>query len=293
MIEPLPNFSASFYADLERINDRPEPFEIYTAKDLWTDEHTSQQMLAFHLNGELDVSSRRIEFIEVSVGWLADRFKLSSGSRVIDFGCGPGLYASRLANLGAAVTGVDFSPRSISYARKQAEQDGLEIDYHEANYLDFEPDGKFDLATLIMCDFCALSPEQRSAMLRMIDRHLSPEGRVVLDVHSLSAFEQKEESASYRKNLLDGFWSPYQYFGFLNTFKYDPEKVILDKYTIIEPARTRQIYNWLQYFSVEMLERELESTGFEIEEVLGDVAGRPFTPQQSEFAVVLKSHYCG
>ncbi len=33
------------FAQLEEINSRPEPFEFYTAADLWTDEHTSKQML--------------------------------------------------------------------------------------------------------------------------------------------------------------------------------------------------------------------------------------------------------
>ena len=287
-MQAKPELSSSLFADLERLNERPEPFEIDTVSDLWTDEHTSQRMLAFHLDGEIDVSSRRTEFIEASVAWMASRFNLSDGRRVIDLGCGPGLYTSRLARLGATVRGVDFSPRSIRYAREQAEQDGLDIDYHEANYLDCQTDEDFDLATLIMCDFCALSPAQRSSLLVTIDRLLRPEGRVVLDVYSLDAFDQREESASYGKNLLDGFWSSRPYYGFLNTFKYDPQKVILDKYTILEADRSRQIYNWLQYFSVESLERELLPGGFEIEEVLGDVAGRPLKAQQSEFAVVLK-----
>jgi hypothetical protein len=36
------------FEQLEKINNRPEPFEFYTAADLWTDEHTSGQMLRFH-----------------------------------------------------------------------------------------------------------------------------------------------------------------------------------------------------------------------------------------------------
>ncbi len=284
----MPEFSPSLYADLERLNERPKPFEVYTARDLWTDEHTSQRMLAFHLDGEIDVSSRSTKFIEESVTWMAARFHLPEGRRVFDFGCGPGLYTSRLAQLGATVSGVDFSKRSLNYARKQAEQDGLEIDYHEADYLDLQIDGQFDLVTLVMYDFCALSPMQRSAMLERFGRILSPEGRVVLDVYSLAAFEQREESSIYEKNLLDGFWSPLPYYGFLNTFKYDQENVVLDKYTIIETDRSRQIYNWLQYFSVEALEDELPPAGLEIEEVLGDVAGQPFNSQRPEFAVVLK-----
>jgi hypothetical protein len=55
---------------LETINVRPEPFQFYTASDLWTDEHTSKQMLSFHLNETVDVSSRNIEFINRSVEWI-------------------------------------------------------------------------------------------------------------------------------------------------------------------------------------------------------------------------------
>jgi len=35
--------------ELEMINIRPEPFEFYTASELWTNEHTSQRMLTFLL----------------------------------------------------------------------------------------------------------------------------------------------------------------------------------------------------------------------------------------------------
>ena len=49
------------FEELERINERPEPFQYYTASDLWADEHTSKQMLSFHLNEAIDVSSRNTE----------------------------------------------------------------------------------------------------------------------------------------------------------------------------------------------------------------------------------------
>ena len=99
----------SLFSALESINKKPNPFSIYTARELWTDEHTSEQMLAFDLDGEVDVSSRRTSFIDSSARWMIERFALSESSRVIDFGCGPGLYTSRFARLGAEVVGIDFS----------------------------------------------------------------------------------------------------------------------------------------------------------------------------------------
>ena len=59
------------FKELERINERPEPFQFYTASDLWTDAYTSSQMLAFHLNESIDVSSRNAAFIDRSVEWIA------------------------------------------------------------------------------------------------------------------------------------------------------------------------------------------------------------------------------
>ncbi len=276
------------FEELEKINTRPRPFESYTAGDLWTDEHTSKMMLSFHLNEDIDISSRNAKFIDRSVEWIASRFNVGAGTKIADFGCGPGLYATRFARKQAEVTGIDFSKRSIRYAQQVALRDGLSIHYVNRNYLDFETDDRFHLILMIMCDFCALNPIQRNHMLRKFCTILEPGGSVLLDVYSLKAFEQREETSMYETYLLNGFWSPDKYYGFLNTFKYETEKVVLDKYTIVEAGRTRTVYNWFQYFSPEELEREFAGCGFIIEELYSDVAGSPYDPQATEFAVVAK-----
>ena len=71
---------------------------------------------------------------------------------------------------------------------------GLDVDYRQQNYLDFESDKRFDLITLIYCDFCPLSPAQRKRLLEIFHRHLNDEGTVLLDVFSLQAFESRQES---------------------------------------------------------------------------------------------------
>lgn len=276
------------FRQLEEIAARPKPFERYTASDLWTDPHISKRMLSYHLNEELDVASRRTAFIDRSVEWIASRFDVGAGTRVADFGCGPGLYATRLARRNARVTGIDFSTRSIDHAAEAASEEGLSIEYVNQDYLAFETEERFHLVMMIMCDFCALGPDQRRALLRTFCGILEPAGSVLFDVYSLTAFARREEAARYEENLLDGFWSPERYFGFLNTFKYEHEKVVVDKYTIIERTRTRTIYNWLQHFSPEALTRELAQCGLVVESLHADVAGAPFDPDSTEFAVVAR-----
>ncbi|KJS00359.1 MAG: hypothetical protein VR65_12635 [Desulfobulbaceae bacterium BRH_c16a] len=45
---------------------------------------------------------------------------------------------------------------------------------------------------------------------------LKPDGSVLLDVYSLAAFDLRKEEAIHEVNLLNGFWSPNTYYGFLN-----------------------------------------------------------------------------
>jgi len=276
------------FKELKEINSRPTPFQFYTADELWTDEHTSKQMLEYHLNESIDASSRNKSFIERSVEWIVSHFEVDKNTEIADFGCGPGLYTTMLAEQGAMVTGIDFSENSLKYAKQIAADKGLKTNYILTNYLEFETANRFDLITMIMCDFCALNPEQRKKMLSKFNSLLKPGGSVLLDVYSLNTFNQKEESATYELNQLNGFWSQENYYCFVNTFKYEKEKVILDKYTIIEESRKRVVYNWLQCYSKDSIRNEFEENGFKVEELYSDVAGKAFTSESTEIAIVAK-----
>lgn len=279
---------ASMFELLERINERPPLYSRYTADVLWSSPDISEMMLRYHLDGEVDLASRRTDFIEASFAWIRQRFDLRDGRRVIDLGCGPGLYANRLARTGAAVTGVDISPRSLDYARDAARRDGLEIDYRLGDYLAIELEPGYDLALMIMCDYCALNPGQRGRLLARVRALLRPGAAFLFDVHSLAAFETWEELTAYGPGLMDGFWSAQPYYGFHNTFRYEDEKVVLEKFVILERDRETEYYNWFQHYDVAALTAEVEAAGLAVDELFGDVAGEPFEPSLPEFAVVAR-----
>lgn len=276
------------FDQLNRINQKPAPFSVYTAETLWTDPYLSAKMLQYHLNGAVDLASRSTAFLDRSAAWITEQFALGAQTRVADFGCGPGLNAIRLARAGAQVTGIDWSARSLAYARDAASAKGLAIEYVHANYLAWEPSGPFDLILLIMCDYGVLSPEQRQTLLRRFRSCLAPGGAVLLDVQSLAALARREECAGYEKDQLDGFWSPDPYYAFTNTFVYPAAAVVLDRYWIVEAERERRIYNWFQYFSPETLRHEFAEAGFVIETVWGDVAGAVYDPDADGFAVIAR-----
>ena len=111
---------------------------------------------------------------------------------------------------------------------------------------------------------------------------------ILLDVYSLNAYKNRKENSVYEWNQMQNFWSSDNYFSFQNTFKYDKEKVILDKYTLIEKKRVRVIYNWLQYFSTESFQSEFEENGFAIMELFSYVSGNKYQQNHFEFAASFK-----
>ncbi len=273
---------------LKNINTRPQLFGIYTTPDMWNDDYISKQMLEFHLNPESELASRNIEFIQRSIDWIVDKFQIVPGTQVCDFGCGPGLYTTGFAETGADVTGVDLSTNSINYARKKTEDNDLQINYVNQNYLEFETDKKFDLITMIYCDLCVLNPEQRKKLFENFSKFLKPDGQLLLDVFSLNMFTSFQESATFENNSNGGFWSPDPHYVFKNTFLFQDEKVFCDKYNIFEENREREIYNWLQCYSLETIKAEFEENGFEVTECFANVAGDKFNSDTNEIALIAK-----
>jgi len=276
---------ARLTAFLEGVCARPKPFGRRTTRELWTDEQTSRKMLESHLNATGDGASRSAAFIARSTDWIAKRFNVGPGFRIADFGCGPGLYTTPLARKGCRVTGIDFSERSLDHARGMASAEGLTIAYANRDYLGFDTAERFDLILLITCDYCALSPDDRAALLRKFAALLADGGHVLFDVYSLNALARRSEATDFSPDLLDGFWTAERSFGFRSSFVYAPERLALDKYTIVEAGRIRKIFNWFQHFSPESLAEELAGAGLAVETLYGDVSGAPFDPAGTEFAV--------
>jgi|MTBAKSStandDraft_2_1061841.scaffolds.fasta_scaffold02193_20 SAM-dependent methyltransferase len=264
----------------------PPPFGIETVKELWTDPYTSGQMLRFHLDDDVDAASRKKSFIHRSVSWILDEFSLQPGQAVIDFGCGPGLYTLPLARQGLDVTGVDFSSRSLDYARARAEEEGCQVEYHLCDYLDYQPQKLYEAALLIMGDYCAMSFDKRLRFLRMVKTALKPGGFILFDLFSLSRFSRLREAETFHYSPGGGFWSVKPYYEYFRRALYREQGIVLEKYDIIEAGRSRVICNWLEHFSPEKLKRELAMASFVPVHFWGNAAGDPYGAAADEFAVM-------
>ena len=287
----MPMITQSKQLDLSQLmalQEKPDPFTPGEPL-FWNDPHISKGMLAAHLDPNMDLASRRFETIDRSVAWITTNLDLQAGDAVLDLGCGPGLYAARLAAKGIRVTGVDYSQRSITYAREFEAEHGLDISYRFQDYLLLDEENLYEAVLLIFGDFCPLNPEQRRRLLRNVRQALKPGGHFVFDV-STPLHHQRHGCGNGWKALESGFWRPGPHLILEHHFDYPEELICLDQMAVIDEDGTLTVYrNWFQDYNPETITAELEAAGFLIEGTWADLTGEPYHEDTEWIGVVARA----
>lgn len=253
----------------------------------WDDAHISQQMLKAHLDPEYEGASRKLTFIEDSVNWIKETVPADQYPRLLDIGCGPGLYTERFCRAGYQVTGMDFSQRSIAYAKDSAKRQGLDITYLYQDYLQMDIRHAFDFATLIYCDYGALSTENRSLILHNLYGSLRKGGKLLLDVFSMTQYGGFQEANTWEDCPKGGFWCAEKHLVLNRRYRYS-DQVTLEQMTIMTDGDLQTYYLWTSYFTRETLMKEAEESGFKTVGIFGDVSGMPYLESKPTIAILLE-----
>lgn len=113
---------------------------------------------------------------------LLDSGRFKAGMTALDVACGSGNYSVFLAQNGFDVTGVDFSAKALSIARKRAEKTDVTVDFVHADVrhlLDALPRKRFDF----ILDWSLLhhiAPADFKAYCGQFSRLLKPGGVLLL-----------------------------------------------------------------------------------------------------------------
>jgi len=153
----------------------------------WNDAAFSERMLAEHLSQAHDAASRRWAKIDQHVRWIHGELLGGRRTRILDLGCGPGLYTSRLAALGHECVGIDFAPAPISYAAEQAEREHLQCTYVHADIRKADYGAGFGLVMLIFGELCVFHPDDAKLILAKAHAALEAGGLILLEPHTFQA----------------------------------------------------------------------------------------------------------
>jgi len=248
----------------------------------WDDEHISKGMLEAHLNPDWDAASRNHSYIDRSVKWLESI--IPKGSKILDLGCGPGLYAMRLSNAGYDVTGIDYFGRSIAYAKEH----DTKSKYIYQNYLEMNYNEEFDAITLIYCDYAALIPDERKTLLSKVYRALKPNGLFIFDVFTEQTLKDRCDRTYWSYNENGGFWSDKPHLCLEAEYYYENNTVKVNKTVVVTGNDVREYLIWDSVFTKDTLLNEVTPYGLKMHSIYDDVCGSKYTGKADTLCLVLK-----
>ncbi len=231
----------------------------------WDEPGFSERMLREHLAQTHDAASRRFEIIDRQIVWIQKQVLSGTNAQILDLGCGPGFYASRLAALGHTCFGIDFSPASIAYAKKQAEAEKLACTYKRQDIRTAEYGEGYDLALLLFGEFNVFSPQDTQAILAKVYQALNEGGTLLLEPHTFEGIKEIGEQAAMWYTEEEGLFSATAHIYLMESFWNAARTVSTNRYYIIDAA-TSEVTRYAlsaQAYTNEQYQALLASCGFQ------------------------------
>jgi ubiquinone/menaquinone biosynthesis C-methylase UbiE len=167
-----------------------------------TDNRSRQNQARFDQAAENYFSSA-LSFFEVLGERLIESLGVSTGERVIDFGCGTGALtvpaAERVGSSGKVV-GTDISAGMLRVASKRSQDAGHDwVEYHEGDIATTALDEEFDYG---VCGFVTQMFNDLTTVPKTLARHVRPGGKIGLSVWAEGSWEPH---TSFFREVLTGF----------------------------------------------------------------------------------------
>ncbi len=223
-------------SDLLNRVPQPEPWSE-GEKIPWDYPAFSQRMLQEHLSQAHDAASRRFATIDAHVLWIHQRLLFGRPSAILDLGCGPGLYAHRLARLGHTCLGIDFSPASIAYARQQSDEEKLACSYVQEDLRSANFGHDHGLVMFIYGELNVFRPADARKILHKAHQALGPGGTLLLEVHTYEVFERMGKQPPRWQSKTSGLFSNKPHLELYENIWNAEQAVLTERYYIVDAEK--------------------------------------------------------
>jgi cyclopropane fatty-acyl-phospholipid synthase-like methyltransferase len=250
---------------LEEISRRklpPGPWEEGD-KIPWNDPVFSKRMLKNHLAQEHDWASRRLAVIEKHVDWL-EKSVLKPDCRVLDLGCGPGLYTHQLARRGHTCVGLDFSPASIAHAKAQARAEGLSAQYQLADVRQAAFGEGFDFVMMIFGEFNVFRENEAVNILNKAWSGLNKGGVLLIEGHTFKEVKRQGLEPPHWESTPKGLFADTPYLQLEEHFWHGNCSASTTRYLVVDvrDGTTTQYASTMKAYTDKQYVGMLKKAGF-------------------------------
>ena len=277
---------------LEDILARKSPPEPWSEGDKipWSNPGFSRRMLREHLSQSHDLASRRSDKIDAQVDWIHRDVLSGSPTKILDLGCGPGLYASRLARLGHRCVGIDFSPASMEYAKEQAASENLSCGYLHADIRFTEYGSGYGLAMLIFGEFNVFKPSDATRILAKTHAALNEGGVLLLEAHTNEVIREFGLRPASWYASESGLFSDLPHLCLQENFWDAESETVTRRYFIVD-ASTGEVARYaqsLKAYTDEQYRSVLEDAGFADVRFYASLIGKEDASQSNLLAITAR-----
>jgi SAM-dependent methyltransferase len=212
------------------------------------------------------------------------------GERILDLACGTGRHSLELLRQGFSVVGVEIGQELVEIARKDAEEQGLEAEFIQADLRELSFEGEFDVVLNLNDGAVGYfeTDEENHRTFEVISRVLKPGGKNLIQVPNVlyarahlpqrswipssSMVELVEHRWNKKERYMEGAMIPLRFGEVLENL----DKRIEFRQRLYEVDELREIYG---------------SVGMSLERVFHG-NGRPKEPTEAQFEIFVTARKC-
>ena len=185
------------------------------------------------------------------------------------------MYTRILAEMGYACVGVDFSPTSIEYARRQAAGNGLEVEYVLRDIREYRSERQFDCIIMTFGEFNVFTRRDAAAILGNCSGVLRENGLFVLETHTFEAVHACGTApASWHAG---GLFSDTPHILLWENIWDGADASALTRYFVVDAAsaEVRRYSSFMQAYTAEQYRETLHAASLSPHEILGETVWPP------------------
>ena len=259
--------------------ERPRPW-VGGGNLPWDEPGFSERMLQEHLDESHGAASRVTAERRQQIDWLWQILKLQPGAHLLDVTCGPGLYAVELARRSCRVTGLDFSPAAIDYARHLARSEGVAarcrfIEQDVRQMGEALDDTTFDAALLLYGQLAVFTKTEAQTLMLDIAGRLRPGRRLCVELLDQEKVDKRDGTWWFTDET--GLWGGRPFLHLGERFWDEGARMSLERYYIIhlENGELTEVLLCDQTYSAAEMRGMLIEAGFQAVEVYPAWDGLP------------------